>query len=108
MYGTFNLTNLFQENFVLLWSLGVFWGGRKKIPKVGRSQLCIKQFIKQLLHKHCDPVVSLLLRHSDWVDSAGGKTSDGKLNFKNDFANFNGCLKQLVPVSTIQIRKLVF
>lgn len=33
MYGTFNLTNLFQENFVLLWSLGVFGGGRKKNPK---------------------------------------------------------------------------
>jgi len=50
-------------------------------------------------------VVSLLLRHSAWVDSAGRKTSNSKLHFKNDFANFNGCLKQLVPAFTIQTRK---
>lgn len=31
MYGTFNLFNLFQENFVLLWSQGLFLG--KKNPK---------------------------------------------------------------------------
>lgn len=36
---------------------------------------------KQLLHKHSDPVVSLLLTHSIWVDSTGGKSSDNKVHF---------------------------
>lgn len=66
MYGTCNLFNLFQENFVLLWSLGLFLGV-KKIRNIGRSQLRIKQSIEQLLHKHSDPVVSLLLRHFGWI-----------------------------------------
>lgn len=51
------------------------------MPDVGRSQLRIKQFIKQLLHKLSDPVVSLLLRHSAWVESTGRKTTDNKLHF---------------------------
>ena len=37
MYGTFNLTNLFQENFVLLGSLGLFRGKEKKSQMLGEA-----------------------------------------------------------------------
>lgn len=74
MYGTFNLSNIPREFCFPLVCRTV--SGGKKNPKYWEKPTMYKAVQKQLLHKHSDPVVSLLLTHSIWVDSTGGKTGD--------------------------------
>lgn len=73
------ISQTFRENFVFLWSLELFLEGKN--PKCWETPTMYKGVQKHLLHKHSDPVVSLLLTHSIWVDSTGRKTSDSKLHF---------------------------